>query len=119
MKTLRQKVVASLAGLAFLAIALLSISMLAHAQTSAPDTLTSPGATAVAIADEKPVILAGGLHKVLLGSAAISVGVIKVGSEGWVLVQILENAAGMTRGEQFWVNTRQILLISPPLQPSR
>src|SRR2546428_13816176 len=59
----------------------------------------------------------GSVHKVCLGMATQLVKTLKVGSDGWILVESLGDPRGMAapaflRGEKYWVNLGQVPCIS-------
>ena len=46
----------------------------------------------------------------------------KIGSDGWILVSVAENAPGIGigQGEKHWINVNQVVMISGPFgQPSQ
>ena len=71
---------------------------------------------------ESPVsqvgIEVGSRHKVVVGMGALEFKVIKLGSEGWVFVELATDApfVKMRQGEKYWLNVNQLLLISAPLK---
>ena len=58
----------------------------------------------------------------MLGAAALMVRIQKIGSDGWILVSVAENAPGIGigQGEKHWINVNQVVMISGPFgQPSQ
>jgi hypothetical protein len=56
----------------------------------------------------------GERRKVFIGIHAIQVEILKIGSDGWVLVEIVEDflSVAIRDGEKYWLNTSQIWMIS-------
>ena len=61
----------------------------------------------------------GTIHKVGVGLGVAKFRVIKLGENGWVMVECQEdNNAGWRTGEKYWLNTNAALFISAPFKPS-
>ena len=59
----------------------------------------------------------GTIHKVGVGLGVAKFRVIKMGENGWVMVECQEdNNAGWRTGEKYWLNTNAALFISAPFK---
>jgi len=59
----------------------------------------------------------GSVHKVGVGLGVAKFRVIKMGEDGWVMVECQEeNNAGWKAGEKYWLNTNTVVFISAPFQ---
>lgn len=60
----------------------------------------------------------GSIHKVGIGLGVAKFQVLKMGEDGWILVECLEgNNLGWVRSEKYWVNTHNVVFISAPFLP--
>lgn len=59
----------------------------------------------------------GTVHKVGVGLGVAKFRVIKLGEDGWVMVECQEdNNAGWKTGEKYWLNTNTVVFISAPFR---
>jgi hypothetical protein len=59
----------------------------------------------------------GTVHKVGVGLGVAKFRVIRMGENGWVMVECQEeNNAGWKTGEKYWLNTNTVVFISAPFQ---
>ena len=62
----------------------------------------------------------GTIHKVGVGLGVAKFRVIKMGENGWVMVECQEdNNAGWKAGEKYWLNTNTVVFISAPFQTAK
>ena len=68
-------------------------------------------------AAEQAGMAPGTVHKVGVGLGVAKFRVIKMGEDGWVMVECQEdNNAGWKTGEKYWLNTKTVVFISAPFQ---
>lgn len=68
-------------------------------------------------AAEQAGMAPGTVHKVGVGLGVAKFRVIKMGEDGWVMVECQEeNNAGWKAGEKYWLNTKTVVFISAPFQ---
>jgi hypothetical protein len=68
-------------------------------------------------AAEQAGMAPGTVHKVGVGLGVAKFKVIKMGADGWVMVECQEeNNAGWKAGEKYWLNTNTVVFISAPFQ---
>jgi hypothetical protein len=68
-------------------------------------------------AAEQAGMAPGTVHKVGVGLGVAKFRVIKMGEDGWVMVECREdNNAGWKTGEKYWLNTNSVVFISAPFQ---
>lgn len=78
--------------------------------------LLTPAANAKSAA-EQAGMAPGTVHKVGVGLGVAKFLVIKLGEDGWVMVECQEdNNAGWKAGEKYWLNTKTVVFISAPFQ---
>jgi hypothetical protein len=83
------------------AIALICLPASAHAITPAEQAGMAPGS----------------VHKVGVGLGVAKFRVIRIGDNGWVMVECQEdNNAGWRAGEKYWLNTNAVAFISAPFK---
>ena len=68
-------------------------------------------------AAEQAGMAPGTVHKVGVGLGVAKFKVIRLGEDGWVMVECQEeNNAGWKSGEKYWLNTKTVVFISAPFQ---
>lgn len=68
-------------------------------------------------AAEQAGMAPGTVHKVGVGLGVAKFKVIRLGEDGWVMVECQEdNNAGWKTGEKYWLNTKTVVFISAPFQ---
>ena len=68
-------------------------------------------------AAEQAGMAPGTVHKVGVGLGVAKFRVIKLGEDGWVMVECQEeNNAGWKTGEKYWLNTNTVVFISAPFR---